>query len=402
MNNWKKNVSFFLGGSAITLFGSMLVQQAVVWYITLETQSGAIMALMTVAGGIPMLLASPFAGIWSDRYSKKLIINLADGLIAVVTLILALTFSLGFTHIALLIVILAIRGFGAGVQTPAVGSFLPEITPKDKLLKVNGYNSSIQSVVSFLSPVAGAALIATVAIQSILYIDVVTATIGISILVFFVKSAPLREKVEERKPALKEMSEGLKYIKTQPFILKLIIVALLVNVFTAPAAQLNPLQTVRYFGEEPWRLMAGALAFSAGMFAGGALIGSWGGFKNKVHTIALGLIAVIVCTIGLAISANSGNFIAYAIITGIYGVFLPIFNAPVMTIFQAKVDPSYMGRVFAAFMMVSGFIIPLSMAAWGPLADVFSINILQIVSTIGLAAATMIMLGSKSLRRAGT
>ena len=146
MDNWKRNVALFLGGSCITLFCSMLVQQSVVWYITLETQSGAIMALMSAAGAVPMLLASPFAGIWSDRYSKKLIINLADGAIAVVTLLLALAFSFGLGHVALLIVILGIRGFGQGVQSPSVASYLPEIAPAKKLLKVNGYNSSIQSV----------------------------------------------------------------------------------------------------------------------------------------------------------------------------------------------------------------------------------------------------------------
>ena len=401
MNNWKRNVSLFLGGSCITMFGSMLVQQSVIWYITLETQSGVIMALLSAAGAVPMLLASPFAGIWSDRYSKKLIINLADGAIAIVTLLLAATFSLGYEHIALLMVIIAIRGFGQGVQSPAVASFLPEITPTDKLLRVNGYNSSIQSIVSFLSPVAAAALIATVAIQYVLYIDVITATIGISILVFFVKSAPPREKTHEHKPALREMSEGIKYIKTQPFIMQMMLVSLMVNMFTAPAAHLYPLQTVRYFGEEPWRLMVGSLAFSVGMFAGGALIGTWGGFKNKTHTVALGIGAVIICTIGLATSAWFGNFIAYAVITGIYGIFLPVFNTPVMTIFQTKVDAEYMGRVFSAFMMLIGAVIPVSMAVWGPLADFISINMLQIVSTVGLATAIFVLLGSKSLRIVG-
>jgi len=401
MNNWKRNVSLFLGGSCITMFGSMLVQQSVVWYITLETQSGVIMALMSAAGAVPMLLASPFAGIWSDRYSKKLMINLADGAIAFVTLLLAATFSLGFEHIALLLVILAIRGFGQGVQSPAVASFLPEIAPADKLLKINGYNSSIQSVVSFLSPVAAAALIATVAIQHVLYIDVITAAIGISILAFFVKSAPLRKKTHEQKPASREMSEGLNYIKTQPFIMRMMLVSLLVHVFTAPAAHLYPLQTVRYFGEEPWRLMVGSLAFSAGMFAGGALIGTWGGFRNKIHTVAFGVGAVILCTVGLAVSARFGNFTAYAVITGIYGMFLPVFNAPVMTMLQTKVDSAYMGRVFSVFMMLIGAVIPVSMAVWGPLADFISINTLQIVSTAGLAATIFIILGSKSLRLAG-
>ena len=47
-NNWKRNVSCFLTAQTISLFGSSLVQYAIVWYITLTTSSGKMLTLSTL------------------------------------------------------------------------------------------------------------------------------------------------------------------------------------------------------------------------------------------------------------------------------------------------------------------------------------------------------------------
>ena len=260
MKNWKWNIIIFLSSQAITLFGSMLVQYAVQWHITLTSQSGVAMMLFSISAAIPMFLISPFAGVWADRYNKKRLINIADAAIAVVTLVMAALFSLGFEYIALLLVCVAARGFGQGVQTPAVSSLLPEIVSEEHLMRINGINSSIQSAAMILSPIAGAALLALLPLGHILFIDVITAAIGISLLAFFVKT-PKKEKPTEQKSAWSDMVEGLRYIRNHAFIKKLIIVSSLTSLFVAPAAILTPLQTVRDFGEEKWRLVAIELVF---------------------------------------------------------------------------------------------------------------------------------------------
>src|SRR6476660_5976750 len=138
--NWLKNITLFLSSQTITLFGSSLVQYAIMWHITLTTNSGLMMTLYILCGFIPTFILSPVAGVWADRYNRKILIILADGLIAVATLILAILFLMGFDAIWLLFVIAAIRAFGTGVQMPAVGAIFPQIVPQDKLTKVNGVN----------------------------------------------------------------------------------------------------------------------------------------------------------------------------------------------------------------------------------------------------------------------
>ena len=46
--NWKRDTILFLASQNISLFGSMLVQYAITWYITLKSQSGIMMAISII------------------------------------------------------------------------------------------------------------------------------------------------------------------------------------------------------------------------------------------------------------------------------------------------------------------------------------------------------------------
>src|SRR4051794_2725010 len=114
-NNWKKNIILFLGSQTISLFGSSLVQYAIMWYITLNTQSGVMMTISIVCGFVPTFFLSPIAGVWADRYNRKVLILLADSMIAISTLILAILFLYGYDSLWLLFVMSAVRAVGAGI-----------------------------------------------------------------------------------------------------------------------------------------------------------------------------------------------------------------------------------------------------------------------------------------------
>lgn len=121
-SNWKKNTALFLSSQAVSLFGSMLVQYAILWHITLSTESGVMMMISIICGFLPTFLLSPFAGVWADRYSRKLLIALADAGIAAATLVLVLLFWAGYQALWLLFAISAVRAAGSGIQTPAARS----------------------------------------------------------------------------------------------------------------------------------------------------------------------------------------------------------------------------------------------------------------------------------------
>ena len=123
--NWVRDVALFLTSQGISLFGSSIVQYAIMWHITIETGSGIMMTLYIICAFLPTFLLSPVTGVWVDRFNRKQLIMWADGGIAVATLILALLYMQGYQEIWMLLIVAAIRAFGVAVQTPAVGAIFP-------------------------------------------------------------------------------------------------------------------------------------------------------------------------------------------------------------------------------------------------------------------------------------
>ena len=55
---WKSRTILFLISQCITLFGSTLVQMAIVWYVTIQTSSGVWVAAFTICSYLPQFLIS--------------------------------------------------------------------------------------------------------------------------------------------------------------------------------------------------------------------------------------------------------------------------------------------------------------------------------------------------------
>lgn len=397
--NWLKNIILFLSSQTISLFGSSLVQYAMMWHITLTTESGLMMTLYIICGFIPTFILSPVAGVWADRYNRKKLIVLADGLIAFATLILAILFLMGYEAIWLFFVMAAVRAFGTGIQTPAVGAILPQIVPKDKLIKVNGANGSIQAVIMFVSPMVSAALLSMASIEMILFIDVVTAAIAIVTLLAFVKIA-VHEKamVKQATSYFSDFKEGLQYVNNHVFLKRFFMFFAVFFVLMAPAAFLTPLQVARSFGDDVWRLTAIEIAFSIGMMAGGAVIASWGGFQNKIKTLALASVVMGVCTFALGIIPN---FWIYLVFMALFGVAMPLFNTPATVLLQEKVEEDYLGRVFGIMGMISTSMMPLGMLIFGPIADFIKIEWLLLGTGIFIIILAIFLDRNKVLVEAG-
>jgi len=285
--NWKRHVALFLASQNVSHFGSLLVQHAINWHITLTTQSGSMMMIAIICAFLPMLLVTPFAGVWADRYNRRLLIIAADALIALCTLALALLFLAGYGSVWLLFAASAFRSLGAGIQMPAVGALLPQITPVEHLTKVNAANSTIQSTVALFSPMLGGALLMAASIEAVFFVDVVTAAVAILIVWFFLKvGAHQKALAKQQATYLADLREGARYIRRQPFLKAFFAFNAAFFLLLGPVAFLTPLQVARNFGDEVWRLTAIEVGFSAGMMLGGALMAVWGGFRNKVHSMA--------------------------------------------------------------------------------------------------------------------
>ncbi|NEU31726.1 MFS transporter [bacterium LRH843] len=396
--NWLKNIILFLSSQTISLFGSSLVQYAILWHITLTTESGLMMTLFIICGFIPTFLLSPVAGVWADRYNRKILIILADGFIAFATLILAILFIMGFDEIWLLFVMAAVRAFGTGIQMPAVGAILPQIVPKDKLTKVNGVNGSIQAIIMFVSPMVSAALLGLTTLEIIFFIDVITA--AIAIVTFLALKISIHEKAAEKQTTsyFSDFKQGLQYVNNHEFLKKFFLFFAVFFVLMAPAAFLTPLQVTRSFGDDVWRLSAIEIAFSVGMMVGGGIIAYWGGFQNKIKTLGFASVIMGVCTFALGMVPVFWLYLGFMVL---FGVAMPIFNTPATVLLQEKVEEEYLGRVFGVMGMISTSMMPLGMLIFGPIADFIKIEWLLLGTGVFIIILAIFLGRNKVLIEAG-
>lgn len=373
-NSWIKNTALFLGSQTISQFGSSLVQYAIMWHITLETKSGIMMTISIISGFLPTFFLSPFAGVWADRFNRKKIIILSDSFTAFATLILAILFLLGHNYIWLLFVVSAIRSVGTGIQNPAVGAIIPQFVPQDKLTKVNGISSSINSAVMLMSPMLSAFLLTIASIEAIFFIDVFTALIAVFVFLFFIK-VPSHAKALNRSATsyFADMKDGIRYIRTHKYIKHFIIFCIFFYFLIAPVSFLTPLQVTRNFGADVWRLTAIEIAFSIGMIVGGLMVSYIKGFKNKINTMAFACSITGITTFFLGFDIF---FWLYLSIILIMGIAVPLFHTTSNVLIQEKVEEEFLGRVFGILAMIGSSMVPFGMLVFGPLADIVSIDII--------------------------
>lgn len=398
--HWRRDVGIFLSGQTVSLFGSMLVQYAIMWHLTLETKSGVVLALAAVAGFLPQAVVSIFGGVWADRLNRKLLIIVADGSIAITTLALAIFLLNGVTDLWLIFLTLAIRSVGAGIQMPAVSALIPQITPTDKLMRVNGINGSIQSAMMLIAPAAAGALYATASLIAIFFVDVVTAAIGIGLLLLVPVKTLIR--AGERPGYFADLTDGVRYVWHHGFVRWLLLLFAIVFLLIVAPSYLTPLMIARTFGDEVWMLTVNELAFSVGMVGGGAIIAIWGGTKNRVLLIVGSSVVFGVLSIGLGLSTNLWVFFGFMFLLGIA---VPFFSTTSMTLLQERVEPERQGRVFGFVGIVMAVSMPLGMTVFGPLADVVSVELLLVVAGaltfVVVAVAVLVPSGRRAMAAVG-
>lgn len=394
--NWKRNTALFLVSQTLSLLGTMIVQYAIMWHLVLETQSGAMMTLYIIVGVLPTFFSSIFGGVLADRYNKKLLINLSDGAVGLVSLLFALFLFSGRQSMALLLVAAGLRALGQGVQQPTVGALVPLIVPEDKLLRVNGLNSSLQSAIYIVSPIVAAGLMAAVPLGVLFLVDVVTAAAAIAILSFAVR-VPQSTKRSESTNYFADLCEGLRYIRSQRYLVLLIGFAISFMVFMSPAMTLTPLQVTRKFGPELWRLTAIEISWAGGMVVGGLIVGMWS-LRNRIVSIGLASGLMGLAAVLLGVLPSFAGYIACLCVVGVVHIYS---QAPSTTILQERVDPAFLGRVMSVFTMIGSLALPFGIMIFGPLADVISIDYLLVGSGIAVALLSCLLLTSRELRAAG-
>jgi DHA3 family macrolide efflux protein-like MFS transporter len=370
-------------GQAISVFGSELVEFALIWYLTVQSRSAIVLTLATLTQMLPRTALGPFVGVWIDRWNRRYVMQIADALTASVTMVLAVLFHLGLAQIWHIYGLLFAAALGQTMHASAFTASTTLMVPANQLTRIGGLNQVLAGATAILAPPAGALLIETFAIQSILAIDVATAIVAVTSLFFVQVPQPRRRTRAEQASMWQDVAGSFKYVWTWSGLAIVTGISMMLNFMLVPAFSLLSLIVLEYFKGSALQLGWMEAAFGIGVLAGGALLGVWGGFERRINTmiVGTGLLGLMMVVIG-TVPANR-IFLAIGAML-LVGVGLSFSNGAGQALLQVLIVPDMQGRVFATLRALRTLMSPLGLALAGPFTDTFGLQAWMLGAGIGI------------------
>jgi DHA3 family macrolide efflux protein-like MFS transporter len=370
---WAARFFTVWAGQAVSLIGSSLVQFALVWWMTRTTGSATVLATASLIAMLPQIFLAPFAGALIDRWNRKMVMIVADSLIALATLVLIYLFAAGRESVWAVYTILFIRSAGGAFHFPAMQASTSLMVPKAQLARVAGLNQTLNGIVNTISPPLGALLIGLLPMQGVLATDVITAILAVSILVVVAIPQPPRQLAQANGTARKtsywqDLREGWTYLVSWPGLLAVALLAMIINFLLTPASSLIPLMVTKVFQKGALELGWVDAAFGIGIIIGGLVLSAWGGFKKRIVTSLMGIIGIGVGILVFGLLPTNLFYVSL-VSTLLLGSMQVMANGPLSAIFQSAIDPDMQGRVLTLVGAGATAMSPLSLLVAGPVSD---------------------------------
>ena len=371
---WKSQFMIVASGQAVSMLGSHGVQFALIWWLAEKTSSPLILGISGLVAYLPMTLFSPLAGIAADRYNRKFISIFSDmamGTVALVYAGLLFFFDLPVWTVFIMLCVI-----------------IPQLVPKDQLVKTNGWMQLLNSGSFLLGPVIGASLYAVFPMSVVLISDVVGAVLA-SIALAVVKIPKLEKTDLEEQHFIAEIKEGLQVFKEDRSLFCIVIAEALCMFFYAPLSSFYPLMTSHYFKLSAMYGSAVELSFAIGMMASSLLFSSILKINRKIRVSFIGLFGMgamsLLCGIIPPTYIGWFFFAGGCICLGASG---NIHTIPLTAYMQETISPEKMGRAFSVLTLISSVTMPVGLLFSSPIAEKVGVNVWFFISGLCMILLT--------------
>jgi MFS family permease len=290
-------------GQSISNVGNQLTVVAISYQTYLITRSTLMVGMIGLVQLGPSLLGSLFGGSIADAIDRRLVVIWAQVALAMTSAGLFLNIALGHpTMWALFVCVAAAAGFQA-VNNPARGSIIAGIVPKEQLASASALSGITLQTGLILGPALAGLLIASVGLESLYAIDAV----GFTAVLVAAFALPKLQSDEISTPfGVRSVIEGLRYARSNRFLISLIVLDLSSMIFGMPKAVFPALALRIYHGGAE---DVGLLYAAPGI---GALVGSL--FSGWVRHVKFRGRAVVVCMVAWGVSITLLGFIPILVV----------------------------------------------------------------------------------------
>lgn len=390
--NWRLRFWLVFSGQGVSLLGSALTQFVLLWWITDTTGSMSALATAGMAALLPQALLAPLGGTLADRYSRRVIMIVADLVSALCMVVLITLFHTGSINLHHVYLMMAIRSAMQAFQAPASASSVAMLVPRFFLTRAAGLNQSVQSMTVVAAAPIGAFALGLMPIGWALAIDVVTAVLGIVPLLLFKVPQPERVSVQKRsffKSLSSEFAEGVSLIWSSAGLRRLYALVAGVVLVVMPSFTLVPLLVKNHFGGGVQQVALMEGLSGVGMVFGGLLVAAmvprrhilWVLWGFAASCLSLALTALVPQTMFVFA-------VGWWFISGVTFVFA---NAPLTALLQTTIPLQLQGRALSLLNAMMGMAAPIGLLVVAPLGDVVPVDTLFVV--IGILGALVSLSG---------
>lgn len=371
--NWKFKFYTIWAGQVVSLITSAILQMAIIFYLTEKTGSAMVLSMASLVGFLPYAVFGPAIGVLVDRHDRKKIMIGADLIIAAAGAVLAIVALYTELSVWMVMVVLFIRSIGTAFHSPALNAVTPLLVPEEQLTKCAGYSQSLQSISYIISPAAAALLYSVWKLNAIIAIDVLGAVFA-SITVAIVSIPKLGDRVQSLKPNfLREMKEGIVALRQNKGLFALLLLGTLYTFVYMPINALFPLISMEYFNGTPVHISITEIAFASGMLVGGLLLGRLGNFEKRVLLIT-GSFFIMGASLAVSGLLPPSGFVIFVACCAVMGLSVPFYSGVQTALFQEKIKPEYLGRVFSLTGSIMSLAMPIGLILSGFFADRIGVN----------------------------
>src|SRR3954451_6247752 len=234
-----RNFRLFWTGQLISLVGTWMQTVARGWLVLELTHSAFWLGMVGVATALPVLVFSLWGGVLADRMSKRTLIIWTQAIQMVLAFVIAWLTLTGQIQVWQIIGISLMLGTVMAFDAPARQSFTVEMVGKSDLMNAVALNSSIFNGARVLGPAIGAVVLAWQGAGMAFFLNGLSYLAVIASL--FMMNVPRHIKKEASKSNLKDIVEGLRYVRHDETLAVMMTIVATVSVFAFPYTTLMPI-----------------------------------------------------------------------------------------------------------------------------------------------------------------
>lgn len=360
-------------GLTISFVGDGVYIIAIAWQTYELSNSPSALAAVGIAWSVPQMLLLLASGVLSDRLDRRHLMIAGDVIRGVAIGAIGALSIAGALTMPRLIALVVIYGAGQAIFGPAFASIVPTIVPDDLLVEANSLGQFVRPVAwTLVGPLLGGALVAGIGTGWAFVADAVSFAFSAA-MILAMRTRRVPRETGERASAMDDLKEGLRYVRTTPWLWVAMVAATVSLLATwGPWEVLVPYLVKNDLGGSAAALGLVYGAGGVGSVTAAIVMGQRGRLPRKAITVMyLTWAGGMLMTAGFGLVSELWHAMLVALVAETCITLLIVIW---VTLVQRLVPPDLLGRVSALDWMISTAGVPLSFAVVGPAADAFGVD----------------------------